>query len=274
MAWRIDVWPRTNEISSNSLLIVEGYGRSQEVIRKLNKKHKIYLKSETAEISLEVVNIYEGQFRLTQAVLKPSSKLIPGTTYTLQIDSLDEYEKKDFYRDNFKWLVNDKLDNETPTWSGIPKYINKQKNKYGCGPASFVDFCVCYQDNSLVVIFTKLKEIKTGKISEYLVTPDSTSLRIGHGMCSGEFDFEDGEEYEIFFSLMDASGNRNDTLTKAIQFISPTYKDTVNPKGKIFCECPKSNEEQKSNIGIIIIVAMTILSLTGLLIYGRKKSNH
>lgn len=127
MAWRIDVWPRTNEISSNSLLIVEGYGSSQDVIRELNKKHKIYLKSETSKISLQVVNIYEGQYRLTQAVLRPISKLIPGTTYTLQIDSLDQYEKEDFYRDNFKWTVIDKLDNEIPTWNGTPKYLDKQK---------------------------------------------------------------------------------------------------------------------------------------------------
>jgi hypothetical protein len=103
------------------------------------------------------------------------------------------------------------------------------------------------------------------------VTPDSTSLRIGHGMCSGEFDFEDGGEYEISFSLIDASGNRNDTLTKAIKFISPTDKDTGNNEEKIYCECPKRDEEKKSNISVFIIVAITILSLTGLLIYGRRK---
>lgn len=104
-----------------------------------------------------------------------------------------------------------------------------------------------------------------------MVTPDSTSLRIGHGMCSGEFDFEDGGEYEISFSLIDASGNRNDTLTKAIKFISPTDKDTGNNEEKIYCECPKRDEEKKSNISVFIIVAITILSLTGLLIYGRRK---
>jgi hypothetical protein len=270
-SWGINVWPRTNEISLNSLIIVEGYFSSQKVIRGLNKKHKIYLKSDTTKISLEVIRIYEGQYSLTQALLRPTSKLISNTIYTLHIDSLEQYEKEDFYRESYKWSVTDKIDNETPTWRRIPKYLKKQKIHYGCGPAKFVDFCVCYQDNSPIVIFTKLTEIKTGKIFEYFVKPDTTLLRIGHGMCSGEFDFEDGEEYKISFSLMDASGNRNDTLIKEIQFISPSDMDTDNNKETANCECPKSADENNSNIGIIMILATTMLSLTGLLIYGRRK---
>jgi hypothetical protein len=270
-SWGISVWPRTNEISLNSLIIIEGYFSSQEVIRGLNKKYTIYLKADTTIISLDVIKTYEGQYSLTQALLRPTSKLISKTTYTLHIDSLDQYEKEDFYSNSFKWTVTDRMDNEPPNWLRTPILFNKQKIHYGCGPAKFVDFCVCYQDNSSVVIFAKLKEIKTDKIYEYLVTPDSTLLRIGHGMCAGEFDFEDGEKYEISFGLMDASGNRNDTLTKPIQFNSPTDKDTGKNKEKIYCECPKSTNEKKSNLGIIIFLATTLLFMSGLIFYARKR---
>lgn len=69
---------------------------------------------------------------------------------------------------------------------------------------------------------------------------------------------------------MDASGNRNDTLTKAIKFNSPTEKDNENNEEKILCECQNSTEN-KSNREVIIILTLSILSFAGLLIYRRRK---
>lgn len=272
---KIDVWPRTNEISLNSLLIVEGYGGSQTIVRELNKKYNIYLKSETSRIPLEVIKRYEGQFKLTQIVLRPTRDLIAGTTYTLHIDSLDKFEKDDFYGSNFKWTVSDKFDHEAPEWRRKPNNFGKEKAHYGCGPASFVNFCVCYQDNSPVKIYSKLTNLRTGKTFEYLVSPVSNTLRIGYGMCSGEFYFEDGEKYEVSFSLMDASGNKTDSLTKGIQFISPTDNDTITEEENTLCNCPERIEKRKSNFGMVMGAVLTILTFSGLIIYRRiKKGSH
>jgi hypothetical protein len=108
-----------------------------------------------------------------------------------------------------------------------------------------------------------------------MVSPVSNTLRIGYGMCSGEFYFEDGEKYEISFSLMDASGNMTDSLTKRITFISPTDKDTGTVRDNIHCGCQEKLENRESNFGIVVILVLTILTFSGFIIYRkRKKGSH
>lgn len=271
----ISVWPKGTEINSNSIFIIQGYGTSQDIIRGLNIKYKVYLKSKNSIVPVEIIKVYEGQYSLTQAILKPKSQLIEGKTYTLQISNLEDYEKEDYYQKKIKWTVNNKKDIDLPYWSAKPKYENKQKINYGCGPAKFIDFCACINDSSPVVVFTKLTEEKTGKTAEYFITPDSTFLRIGHGMCSGAFEFEDGEHYKISFSLMDASGNRNDTLTNEINFISPTDNDGERFNEKVLCNCPKAKESEVSSIKLLLSICLSVIMIIAFIIFiKRKKASH
>jgi len=277
----ISVWPNTNEFSLNSVLIIEGFGNSQNIIRGLNSKHKIYLKSDNGKVSLEIIKIYEGQYGLTQALLKPAGELIVGSTYTLEIDSLDAYPKED--SQVFTWIVTNNLDNEAPVWKQEPTFVSKHKMMFGCGPEVYVNFCVCIQDKSPVAVLTKLKDLKTGKVTEYLVTPESTLLRIGHNMCSGAFDFENDGTYEITFSLMDACGNKNETFTKAIQFTSPAEEEG-NSEEKVVCGCLDDAEEGKigysypdhaegNNTNRILpgIAGLILLILISLIMYWRRR---
>lgn len=270
-SWNISVWPKGTEINKNSIFIIQGYGTSQDVIRNLNNKYKIYLKSKNSIVALEIIKIYEGQYRLTQAIVKPKNELVEGITYSLQIDNLEKYENDDYYRENYKWKVTDKTDNDLPTWLTSPKYQSKQKINYGCGPAKFVDFCVCFNDYSPVVIFTKLTEQKTGKTAEYFVTPDSTSLRLGHGMCSGAFEFEDGKNYSVSFSLMDSSGNRNDSLTNEITFVSPTDNDREKFNEREFCNCPKTQEAKFYSTPIFVISLIILIIIVFIIFAVRRK---
>lgn len=270
----ISVWPRGTKINTNSIFIIQGYGTSQGVIRSLNRKHKVYLKSKNSIVPLEIIKLYEGQYSLTQAILKPKNQLTAGETYTLQISNLEHYEKEDYYREDFKWTVNNKNDIDLPYWSAKPKYENRQKINYGCGPAKFVDFCACINDSSPVVVFAKLTEEKTGKTAEYFITPDSTSLRIGHGMCSGAFEFEDGERYKISFSLMDACGNRNDTLTSEIKFVSPTDNDRELFNEKVLCNCnyPKAKNSEIYSVKLLLSICMSFIVIIAFIMFIKKKS--
>lgn len=268
------VWPKTTIINQNSIFIFECYGSAQKIINGLNSQYKIYLKGNNATIDLQVLKSYKSNFNLTQVILKPKIKLIEGETYTLYVDGLEDYEKGYFYTKSYSWRVNNKTDVEKPIWRETPKYFSKHKIAYGCGPASFVDFCFCTKDNSSVVIFTKLKELKTGKISEYFLIPDSSFVRVGKDMCAGEFVFQDGEDYEVSFSLMDASGNVNNTLTKPVKFISPTNKDDGDESEKPNCNCPNEEILVVNNqliYALPITIAATLLLIVLLVIYLRKK---
>jgi hypothetical protein len=269
LAWKIRVFPNSITISSNPIFIVEGYAMSESVIRELNKRNAIYLTSGSDTIQLTILKILEGQFRLTQAILKPTSKLQVGRHYKMEIDSLDEYEREDFERDSAAWTVSDMVDNQKPVWCKSPSYKSKGMIFYGCGPAVLVNFCACISDNSPVVVYTKIKNMKSNQVNDYYINPDSCFLQIGHEMCSGAFGFELGKEYEVSFSLMDASGNLSETETQPIKFIAPTEKDEMKHAEKEpNCDCPANahNKETNNNFWLIVGIVLFILFATTVII--------
>lgn len=265
----IHVFPRTKTIFSNPIFIIEGYSSSQSIIRHLNNGNTIYLTSGDDTISLKVLKTMVGQFDLTQAILKPSSSLTPGKSYKLNIDNLDEYEKADLERDSISWTVSNIADNQKPIWNNPPSYNSKGMIFYGCGPAVFVNFCASISDNSSVVIYAKVKNLTTNSSSDYYLTPDSCSFQLGHGMCSGEFDFEEGQEYEATFSLMDASGNISPE-TQPIKFISPTEKDEIKHNDKAAeCDCATQNNAVQKG-AIWVVISVIVVGLVVLLVLKKR----
>lgn len=272
----ISIWPKSEKISKNSIFIIEGYALSETIINKLNNGYKIYLKSENTKIPFEILKINKGYLRLTQAILKPKSELISGKYYTLEIDGLTQEEKSELTTEKHKWLVVESIDNENPKWTKEPIFLDKQKKQYGCGPSYSVNFCFCADENSEIAIITKLKELKTGKIYDYYVLPNSNKIIIGHGMCSGEFGFIDNEKYEVSFSLIDASGNTDNKFTQIINFISP--KDGDDNKTEKNCDCEidikkiKNSEFPILKI-LIIIITLSLFSVFSFYYYKRRKGN-
>lgn len=275
----IRVFPRNEIISTNPIFIVEGYEISQSVINQLNKRNSIYLTSGNERIPLKVIKTIKGQFNLTQALLKPSVELISGRHYKLNIDSLNEYEQVDFLRDSIGWTISSEADNQRPIWKVTPSYKSKGMIFYGCGPAVLVNFCACISDNSEVVVYTKIKNLKTNSIADYYIKPDSSCLEIGHGMCAGAFDFEEGQEYEVTFLLMDASGNTSETVTQPIKFSSPTEKDQINNDRKVDCSCPEVKQTvehiQSANQSYLLwtITGVVFLTVIGFIIFKRKSKH-
>jgi|GEM_PF-290416 len=269
----ITVWPLKKTIARNPVFIVEGFANSQAVIEQLGKEKKVYLKSGDAVVQLKVVRVLKGGFYLTQAVLKPVSELVPGLAYELHIDGEVLYGR--VFPDGFKWTVSDLEDREVPEWQKPPVYVSKSMTRYGCGPGKKVNFCFCSADPSPVVVLTKLKELKTGEVTEYYLTPEVQSLSIGHGMCSGAFEFLDGEQYEVQFSLMDASGNSSKKPTDAVTFTSPTDDDpSIDEAQKDSCNCEPVAvpvEKKENELLIIALSCGFLLLVAGILFFMRKR---
>lgn len=223
------IFPSGQTIKQNSIFILDGYAESQKVILGLNKKHNIYLKSGNKKIKLIVAEICVGQFYLTQAVLKPETELEAGLEYTMYIDNLPEYERFNKYNkktqkyEQVTYKVVAEIDNEKPQLTTKPKELKKTLVHYGCGPSIHVIFSSPIKDNSDVIVKTTLKNPKTGIETTYYIQPDGDKIKVGHGMCSGAFNFEDkGNNYEVEFSFMDASGNLTAWIGERIKFSKPT----------------------------------------------------
>lgn len=229
------VFPSGQTIKQNSIFVLDGYAESQHVILGLNKKHNIYLKCGNKKIKLLVTEICVGQFYLTQAVLKPETELEAGFEYTMYIDSLPEYESFNKYNrtaqkyEPVTFKVVAEKDNEKPQLSAKPKELKKTLVHYGCGPSIHVVFSNRAKDNSDIIVKTTVKDLKTGKETTYYIEPDSDKIKVGHGMCSGAFDFEENSNnYEVEFSFMDASGNLTTWTGERIKFTKPRESTNHN----------------------------------------------
>jgi len=222
------IFPSGQTIKQNSIFVLDGYAESQSIILGLNKKHNIYLKSGSKKIKLIVAEICVGQFYLTQALLKPESQLEAGLEYTMYIDSLPDYESFNKYNrtthkyEPVRYKVVDEKDIEKPQLLTQPKELKKTLVQYGCGPSIHVVFSNPAKDNSDLLVKTTVKNLKTGKETTYYIEPIGDKIKVGHGMCSGAFDFEGSENYEVEFSFMDTSGNITPWTGKRIKFTKPT----------------------------------------------------
>ena len=228
------VFPNGKTIKQNSIFVLNGYAESQNLILGLNKKYNVYLKSGNKKIKLLVTEICVGQFYLTQAILKPAAELEAGLEYTMYIDSLPQYESFNKYNttthkyEPVTYKVVAEKDLEKPQLSSQPKEIKKSLVHYGCGPSIHVVFNNPSNDKSDIIIRTTVKNLKTGKETTYYIEPDGDKIKVGHGMCSGAFDFDEGNNYEIEFSFMDSSGNITAWTGKRIKFSKPTKETNYN----------------------------------------------
>ena len=222
-------WPTKPTISQNSIFVIDGYARSQKIISGLGTTYKVFLKSGNRKIKLNVQEILVGQYSLTQALLKPETALSVGEEYELIIENLGDLESQvSKYNSNtsktekIKWTVVKGQDNSVPTWTGKPEFKNSTYQRFGCGPATFVNFVFSANDDSEFLIKTIVKNISTGKVTTYYLAASENLIEVGHGMCSGAFSFSDGDKFEVEFSLFDASGNLTKWIGDRIEFKRPT----------------------------------------------------
>ncbi len=216
----LSVFPQDETINQNSIFVLEGYGSSQTIILGLNKKYNVYLKSNNKKIKLLVTEICIGQFKLTQAILKPETLLEAGVEYLMYIDNLPLSES---LPNNVvhKYKVSFKKDTIKPEVKTNPKEVSKSYELYDCGPSVHVVFNNTAKDNSKILVKTTVKNLKTAKETVYYILPDGDKLNVGHGMCSGAFYFDESNDYEIEFSFMDASGNITNWEGQRIKFTRP-----------------------------------------------------
>ena len=229
-AWSgINAYPFSTYINQNNLIIIEGYGASQPIIDSLNIGYPVYLEADEHKVSLIIKEKYKGMFRLTQAILQPTERLKEGKTYVLKIDNLNE-EDHDLTKWNnelkkaeaLQWTVKAGVDTECPIWKKNPKVIDTSVNWYGCGPATKVIFSSGIEDNSPTWVKTEMIDLKTNESNTYyLQVEEDGKIYVGHGMCSGAFEFESSNTYKVRFSLMDGSGNTDHKWTDWLTFDSP-----------------------------------------------------
>src|SRR5688572_17846837 len=80
------IWPPGNTLVPNQHIMIEGSGWEREVARSIGKDFIACLVTGSEQIELMVVEICEGQWGVSQAVLRPKTMLQLGKAYSLVIE--------------------------------------------------------------------------------------------------------------------------------------------------------------------------------------------
>lgn len=225
-------WPQGDTLLPNSFLTIEGYAGDQEIIRQLNKKYKVFLRSGNKRVNLRVQETNEGQLYITQALLVPETSLQAGLEYTLCIEgeekvSVNRYDIKKHAYVPVKWTVAAHKKVQHALWVKKPVEKEKSVEEFGCGPAKYVKFSCAVSHAEYALVRAHVTHVKTKRTADYLVPIDSdNTITIGHNMCVGAFTFIPGE-YEVYFELVDFSDNDEAAyVTSSIKFTAPTGKNS------------------------------------------------
>lgn len=204
-------------LNRNGQIIIEFYGSAQNLVSGLTKEYPVYLKNGEKKILLKIIDSFVGTFRITQVILKPIVLLESGQKYTLFIDSIpqgfgviERYSEKTKKWERPTYTIKDYIDSINPKLKKEPSFHKKTLVYFGCGPASWIYYKVNCLDTSEVFIKVTIKNKKTGEINSFLVPVKEDEISIGHGICSGLFNFQEKTIYEVFFQAIDQSGNKSE----------------------------------------------------------------
>jgi hypothetical protein len=222
-------FPSGPYISSNPVIVIDGYATDQQTIRDLSGKHAAWLISGKEKIKLIVQETLEGQYGLTQAVLKPEHPLKKGMNYKLHIDGIPKKKAEAMlrrYQDDkwttVSWTVSrGEKKFAKPEWASTPVKSGEEYTMFGCGPAVYVNFDVSVRSEGQYLVKTIVADKASGKETAYYLPVENGKIRIGHGMCSGAFNFAANSTYSVYFQVMNEKGDVSLISGRPMSFEAP-----------------------------------------------------
>ncbi|MGV4529865.1 hypothetical protein [Ornithobacterium rhinotracheale] len=222
----ISVYPENSQVAQNSLFMVEG-NVMDDVIKNLGKNYAVYLQSKEEKIPLVKVKYNKGN-GFEQMILKPQKQMKEGEVYSLYVEGLPTYliprDQRDTKVAKLKTFYTLAPDTQAPVLQTQPKLLAYEFRQLGCGDDVYAIFSnSAKDDDSEIWVKTTVKNLDTGEVMQYYIKPFNGKLYVGHGMCSGAFNFGDSKQFSVVFSFMDSSGNVSDANIEPVIFENPIY---------------------------------------------------
>jgi hypothetical protein len=210
----LNIYPKEKEISLNEMIIIEGYASSQKIINSLSKR-KVFLTSKNDKVQLTYKASNVGEMNITQAFFIPLKSLKPNSIYFIEFENQTTEEtsllkvwnkvKKNSEKISFKTRLKKTIQGK---YKNIEyKFENTNYIMYGCGPAIYANFKVQNTLKKKNIYKIELFNITSNnKKTYYLPSNIKGVVSIGHGMCSGAFNFNSISKYKIRFTPVNSSG--------------------------------------------------------------------
>lgn len=213
--------PNKGKLHVGEVIILEGCGESQKVIRGLGTEHPVFLESSEHLVKLEVKDINLGMYEMSQAILVPTEHLEVGKLYHLRIDHLTDRQEKlliqrnvdTFENEPILWFIEEDVDSEEiPIWKSKPVFIESNSHPTGCGPTMSSSFRLHLEPKRNFYVKVELKNLSDGTVNSYYIPVTETQfISIGHGMCYGPFSYKPKIEYQIRFNPLSIYGHSDES---------------------------------------------------------------
>lgn len=223
--YSLDVWPPPSTVlPTNAQIVIEVF--SSYGLLAADDARNPRLVSDTDEISLTIVQTYQGEMLLSQVVLQPETPLNPSTVYTL---TLEDEEGADYVPSvwngsdqvDAQWTTGPGPDSTDPVWTSAPTLAGASHLSYGCGPSAHILVGAELSDTGPLQYVADVRRLdEEGSVVVFRVTVEDPT-EIGHGMCSGAFLLQPAIEYEIRLGLIDAAGNTTSHIGEPLVGVVP-----------------------------------------------------
>ena len=205
----LSTWPASGgEIGPSAQIVVVGTGSASDQVADLGARADLALVSGADRIPLEIEAILAGSFRTTQAVLRPIAAPDPGRRWTLEGAGIEAH---------FAAVAHDPP--HPPAWRGAPQVLSTSRVEYGCGPAVRVNLSARVEHAVQVEATVWAAGTDDRAIARLLI--EDGAVTIGHGMCAGAFELEQGRSYFADLVAVDAAGRRVRADDSPIPFEAP-----------------------------------------------------
>ena len=213
------VWPSNEQISRTSIIILKGYSLTENVIERIHQDCKVFLSSDRHIVEVKKDTLIKGDLSISQLILKPQNLLIPGETYTLQIEGLEIEEKKllSYYTDKevlkhtVTWKVTENYNEPPIKFTEIPKFLEAEVMDYGISPAvnSTFEIKTNIESTQQLMLVERVNE-KNQALDAFYMELRGTVIHIGHGICSGAFSYQKDTKYKVRFKLVSPMGKESE----------------------------------------------------------------
>lgn len=227
-SWNLNSWPEgPDAFPVNGRIVLDEYAQGgRRLFPDGARPPVLSATGGREEIPLDMVEVLPGNFRNRQVVLAPRRALAADTTYVLHL------EGSPYPVGPLVFRTSATEDVRAPRWTAAPQWDGEERQRFGCGPSSWAFFTAGVEDDSDVRVRVEIRAADTGEIARFLVAPVDGRLALGHGMCSGGFDFRPGVEYTATFTAVDLAGNETPSPGGSVSFLGPADGARSGPPGR------------------------------------------